>query len=127
MQVLVIDDDAAVRETFTRGLRHAGFAVLATGSGAAALEILKNDPRIGLILLDLMMPGMDGWRFRSAQRTDARLAAIPTVVTTGAPLVEVVDQELKASDYLLKPVGLEHLVSVVAHYVRPGAADEADA
>lgn len=121
MQVLVIDDDAAVRETLADGLRRAGFDVLDTGSAAAGLEMLRNHQQIGLILLDLLMPDMDGWRFRDEQRNDPRFAAIPTVITTGAPLVEVVDQELKAHDYLLKPIGLGHLVSVVAHYVRPDA------
>jgi CheY-like chemotaxis protein len=125
VQVLVIDDDAAVRETLADGLRQAGFTVVDTGSGAAALELLRKDPRIGLILLDLFMPEMDGWRFRHEQRNDPRLAAIPTVITTGAALADVVDQELKAHDYLLKPIGLDHLVSVVAHYVRPDVAGEA--
>ena len=125
MRVLVIDDDEAVRETLADGLRQAGFDVLDSGNGAEALEILRNDGQIGLVLLDLLMPEMDGWRFRHEQRSDPRLAAIPTVVTTGAPLVEVVDRELRADDYLLKPIGLEHLVSVVAHYVRPTAAEEA--
>ena len=125
MHVLVIDDDAAVRETLAEGLRQAGFAVVETGSGATGLEILRNDSRIGLILLDLFMPEMDGWRFRYEQRSDPRLAAIPTVITTGASLVEVVDRELKADDYLLKPIGVNHLVSVVAHYVRPQVPGQA--
>jgi len=117
--VLLVDDDAAVRQLFAQALRLAGFEVAQASSGGEALDLLRSNASIGVILLDLKMPDMDGWHFRLAQRADPRLAAIPTVITTGAPLSEVLDCDLKAADYLLKPVGLEHLISVVAHYVRP--------
>ena len=119
-RVLIIDDDLDVRETLAEGLRGAGFDVAEASSGAEGLRLLRTDAQVGLVLLDLMMPEMDGWRFRYEQRMDPRLAGIPTIITTGAPLGDVVDGELKANDYLLKPIGLQHLVSVVAHYVRPG-------
>jgi CheY-like chemotaxis protein len=137
--VLVVDDDQAVREMFAQALRLAGFDVVEASTGAEALELLRSsasaratadksgcadatadkNASIGVILLDLKMPDMDGWRFRLTQRADPRLAAIPTVITTGVPLSEVLDCDLKAADYLLKPVGVEHLISVVAHYVKP--------
>ena len=123
-RVLLVDDDTAVRETLAEGLRLAGFDVAEAASGSEGLQILRKDPHIGMVLLDLLMPEMDGWRFRHEQRTDPRLASIPTVITTGAPLADVVDRELKAADYLMKPIGLEHLVSVVAHYVRPNTEAE---
>ena len=117
--VLLVDDDPAVREMFSQALRLAGFDVMEASTGGEALERLRSNTQIGVILLDLKMPDMDGWRFRLAQRTDPRMAAIPTIITTGAPLSEVLDCDLKAADYLLKPVGVEHLISVVAHYVTP--------
>jgi two-component system, sensor histidine kinase and response regulator len=117
--VLLVDDDPAVREMFSQALRLAGFDVMEAATGTEALERLRSTTQIGVILLDLKMPDMDGWRFRLAQRTDPRMAAIPTVITTGAPLSEVLDCDLKAADYLLKPVGIEHLISVVSHYVEP--------
>ena len=117
--VLLVDDDPSVREMFSPALRLAGFDVMEASTGGEALEMLRTGMQIGVILLDLKMPDMDGWRFRLAQRKDPRMAAIPTVITTGAPLSEVLDCDLKAADYLLKPVGLEHLISVVAHYVKP--------
>ena len=117
--VLLVDDDLAVREMFCQALRMAGFDVIEASTGGEALELARSNASIGVILLDLKMPDMDGWRFRLAQRTDPRMASIPTVITTGAPLSEVLDCDLKAADYLLKPVGLEHLISVVAHYVKP--------
>jgi len=117
--VLLVDDDQAVREMFSQALHLAGFDVMEASTGGEAFELLRTNTQIGVILLDLKMPDMDGWRFRLAQRTDPRMAAIPTIITTGAPLSEVLDCDLKAADYLLKPVGLEHLISVVAHYVKP--------
>ena len=117
----IVSADAlkSVREMVCQALKLAGFDVMEASSGGEALDLLRSNAWIGVILLDLKMPDMDGWRFRLAQRTDPRLAAIPTVITTGAPLSEVLDCDLKAADYLLKPVGLEHLISVVAHYVKP--------
>jgi CheY-like chemotaxis protein len=118
-RVLVVDDDLAVRRLFRRTLELAKFDVVVASGGAEGLRMLRADPTIGLVLLDLTMPDMDGWRFRHAQRSDSRVATIPTIIVTGAPLAQVVHEELQAADYLLKPVGREHLVSVVAVYCRP--------
>ena len=115
-RVLVIDDEHAVREIFERMLRFAGFDVVVASGGDEGLSILRTDPGIGLVLLDLTMPEVDGLRVRQAQRADARLAAIPTIVVSGAPLSCIVHDELQATDYLLKPVGHEHLISVVSRY-----------
>ena len=115
-RILIVDDEPSVRTMFQRVLHHAGFdAIVATG-GADGLRLLKQDPTIGLVMLDLMMPECDGWRFRHAQRTDARIAHIPTLIVTGSPLHQIVHDELQATDYLLKPVSPDHLVSVVAAY-----------
>ena len=65
------------------------------------------------------MPGMDGWGFRREQRADPRLKDVPTVVVTGEPLARVVESELYANEYLLKPVGRDHLISVVSEYCEP--------
>jgi two-component system, chemotaxis family, chemotaxis protein CheY len=115
-RVLVIDDDDAIRRVFQQYLESGEFEVVAASSGAEGLRILRNDPQVGLVLLDLMMPDMDGWRFRNAQADDERLTAIPTVIVTGSPLSSVVHAELKAVDYLLKPIGRDHLLSVAAHF-----------
>jgi CheY-like chemotaxis protein len=118
-RVLIVDDDECVRETFERLLQRAGFDVILAVGGAEGLKILREDRTIGLVILDLMMPGMDGWRFRHAQRSDPRLAAIPTVIVTGSPLANVVHEELQAADYLLKPVAGHHLLGVVGSYCAP--------
>lgn len=120
-RVLVIDDEASVRRLFERILQSADFDVVAAAGGAEGLQRLRDDRQIGLVLLDLAMPEMDGWRFRHAQRLDPALASIPTVIVTGSSLPGIVHEELQADDYLLKPVGREHLLSVVAHYCTPKA------
>ena len=121
-RVLVIDDEQSIRELFERVLRFAGFDVVVASGGEEGLQILRADPSICLVLLDLTMPNVDGLKVREAQRADVRLAGIPTVVVSGAPLSRIVHDELHATDYLLKPVGQEHLLSVVSRYCRPRAS-----
>ena len=60
-RVLVVDDDRAVRVAFQRALDLAGFDATVASGGGEGLEILRDDPTIDLVLLDLMMPEMDGW------------------------------------------------------------------
>jgi CheY-like chemotaxis protein len=117
-RVLIIDDDPTVRRMLQRSLHTAGFDAAVAGGGAEGLRILAADSSIGLVLLDLMMPEMDGWKFRHAQRSDPAVAAIPVIVVTGVPLNTIVHTELQAADYLLKPVGREHLISVIGSYCR---------
>jgi CheY-like chemotaxis protein len=115
-RVLVVDDDDDVRDVFKSILMLAGFDVVEASGGAEGLKILRTDRSIRLVLLDLTMPEMDGWRFRHEQRSDPRLSRIPTVIVSGEPLAHIVDEELRAADYLSKPVGRDHLVGVVAKY-----------
>jgi CheY-like chemotaxis protein len=118
-RIVVVDDDPDVRSVFQESLQLAKYDVVVASGGAEGLRILREDSAIGLVLLDLMMPEMDGWRFRHAQRADPRLAAIPTIIVTGSPLGTIVHEQLQAADYLLKPVARDHLLSVVASYCKP--------
>ena len=118
-RVLVVDDDDDVREVFKSILMLAGFDVVEASGGAEGLKLLRSDRSIRLVLLDLTMPEMDGWRFRHEQQSDPRLSRVPTVVVSGEPLAHIVDEELRAADYLSKPVGRDHLIGVVAKYCEP--------
>ena len=118
-RILVVDDEAVMRLLFTRSLQSAGFDVVAAEGAPEGLQRLREDPSIRLVLLDLNMPGMDGWGFRREQRADPRLKDVPTVVVTGEPLARVVQSELYANEYLFKPVGRDHLISVVSEYCEP--------
>lgn len=108
-----------MRTLYRRSLQAAGFDVIVAEDGPDGLQKLREDPQIGLVLLDLNMPRMDGWGFREVQRADPQLKDVPTVIVTGEPLARLVQSELHATEYLLKPVGREHLISVVSDYCEP--------
>jgi CheY-like chemotaxis protein len=78
--VLVVEDDADLREMMEQLLHLEGFATLTAPNGLEALNLLNAGAPVKVILLDLMMPVMDGWEFRRRQRADPKLANIPVVV-----------------------------------------------
>jgi DNA-binding response OmpR family regulator len=101
-------------------LTRAGFEVVAVADGEAALQHLRSGANVGLVVLDLMMPGLTGWDLRAAQLADPKLAAIPTIVLTVAHLQQYDDHVLRAADYLHKPLDPEEFVAIVAAHLRPG-------
>jgi CheY-like chemotaxis protein len=112
--VLVVEDDREIREAIAAILRREGYPVLCAANGEAALEILRLSPReAGLILLDLMMPIMDGWEFRRRQQNDPILRAIPVVILSAGGQVEKKAQNLEAAGWLQKPFHLEELLGEV--------------
>ena len=115
-RVLVVDDERAIRELFRRVLLFDGFDVVVASGGAEGLRLLATDPWVVLILLDLDMPDIDGRRFRQAQCEDPRLADIATVLVTGTVVTDEVRGELRATDYLSKPVSRAHMLHVVERY-----------
>jgi two-component system response regulator MprA len=118
-RVLVVDDNPAVRETFRRLLLQAGFQVVAVSSGAAALATLRDDPTIGLMLLDVGMPEVDGLTVRRAQLADPQLSSVPTVIVSGSADPRINSSDIRADDYLHKPVLRRQLLDVVSRYCRP--------
>lgn len=112
-RILVVDDDADIRETLIDLIRDHGYDAVGATDGHDALGRLRaSDPKPCLILLDLMMPRMDGWQFREAQRKDPALADIPVVVIS-AYRHSHRGVELGAVDHLDKPVPLEPLIDVI--------------
>jgi CheY-like chemotaxis protein len=109
--VLIVDDDAALRETLADALTDEGFTVSFSVNGLEALQALRAGLRPDVILLDLMMPVMDGWRFREEQALDRELASIPVVVITAAHALR---RPIDARAIVHKPFGLEQLLGVVA-------------
>lgn len=112
--VLVIDDDPIARDLIERFLSKEGFYVLKAASGKQGLELAKQ-VRPNVILLDVMMPQMDGWSVLSAIKTQPELVNIPVVMVT------IVSEKNKGyalgvSDYLLKPIDREQLVVVLQKY-----------
>ena len=123
-RVLVIDDDAAVRQTFRRLIEDAGFDVVVAGDGAEGLQMLRDDPTIGLVLLDYDMPGLNGAGVRAVQRADPRLWSVPTVMVSGTQQSEGLRDELQPTEYLRKPVSRKRLLATVARYCAPRPASD---
>jgi signal transduction histidine kinase/CheY-like chemotaxis protein len=107
-RVLIVEDDPDTRESLITFFRAEGFEPLAAENGARALEILRSAGRPDLILLDLMMPVMDGWQFRKAQLADTTLRPIPCVVVTAG-----FTAPFDVNDVLLKPLTVEKLKRAV--------------
>ena len=116
--VLLVEDDEDIRASVGEILRDEGFEVIAATDGNDALRLLRaaNElPR--LILLDLMMPVMDGWACRTAQLADERLAQIPVVILSAATDVRRHAAQLHADDYLVKPLDVPLLLNAVERHL----------
>jgi CheY-like chemotaxis protein len=116
--VFVIEDDVDTREMIARFLQLEGFAVETAANGRQALDRLDQGARACVILLDLMMPVMDGWEFRRRQVGDAALARIPVIVFSAAGRERM--RQIDADDYLAKPVDLEELLESVNRHCHHG-------
>jgi DNA-binding response OmpR family regulator len=81
-RVLIVDDDEAVRNAVAEVLGEEGFDVRLAESGRRALSVLGQDEPPALVLLDLMMPDVNGWQVLETMRSTGRLSAIPVVVLT---------------------------------------------
>jgi CheY-like chemotaxis protein len=106
-RVLLVEDDDDIRIDLAELLEHEGFAVTCAAHGRDALSALHRRPRPHVILLDLMMPEMDGWAFRSRQLADESLAAIPVLLLTASGHDSV--DELKPAGCVTKPIDLDRL------------------
>jgi len=119
-RILLVEDDSALRETLAEVLTELGYQVACACNGKEALDQLGRGTPPDLIVLDLVMPVMDGWAFREAQRRAPSLAAIPMVVLSAScPSDNPQLRSLGAQAILPKPVGLERLVSALER-VLPG-------
>src|SRR4051812_11197383 len=87
-RLLLVEDDKAIRESLGEALRDHGFDVATAANGCEALGLLRSTPRPAAILLDLMMPVMDGWDFRQEQLADSVLRDVPVVVVTATGFSE---------------------------------------
>jgi CheY-like chemotaxis protein len=115
--IMLVEDDFAIRETVADVLQGEGFEVTCAANGAEALRRLGDgSAQPGLILLDLMMPVMDGWAFRSAQRQDPRISSIPVVLVSTGAGAEGTIATLAPDAVLPKPFELDRLLELVGRY-----------
>jgi CheY-like chemotaxis protein len=119
VKVLVVEDDEAVSEALVELLRDAGHEALGVPDGRRALDVLRTDGDTCLILLDLAMPGMDGFRFREEQLKNAALARVPVIVCTADPLAEQRAGALGAAGWLRKPLDPERLLKMIEKHCLP--------
>lgn len=111
--VLIVEDDEAIRETMQLALEMRGYEVVTAGNGKEGMAALRAGPKPCLILLDLMMPVMDGWGFVGALEHDPKLGRIPVVVVTA-----FTNQAgtINARAIIAKPIPLEVLYETVRTY-----------
>ncbi|MBD0383145.1 CHASE3 domain-containing protein [Paenibacillus sedimenti] len=114
-KVLVVDDDVRNVFTLSNALENEGITVIAAHDGQECLEILAEDPEVDLILMDIMMPVMDGYEAMRAIRKDARYEHMPIIALTAKAMKQ--DREIcleaGASDYISKPLSLSQLFSLM--------------
>ena len=119
--VLVVDDDRDLRESLCEVLTEEGYVARGAADGREALEYLRSVEELPrLVFLDLMMPRMNGWQFRDAQKADPRIAGIPVAVVTAMgsdTLVRGIDADL----VIRKPPGLDELLDVCRRYLGPAS------
>jgi CheY-like chemotaxis protein len=124
--VLIVDDDTDIRETLEEVLADNDFPATGVENGAVALERLRADEEPPcVILLDMMMPVMDGRTFRHEQKHDPTLSDIPVVVLTAHASGERSARELQVDAFLRKPVDLKTLLDVIGRYCQREKASPA--
>lgn len=117
MTILIVDDDAGIRQLLAVFLEHKGYPAVAASNGAEALSLLEQQrPLPQLILLDLMMPVLDGAGFLRTQRQNPELAPIPVVVLSAAENIQAEMLSLSADAYLPKPIDFAALIMLVEEY-----------
>jgi CheY-like chemotaxis protein len=121
--VLIVDDDACIREPLREMLEDEGFRVETAGNGREALDLLIGGLRPSAILLDVMMPVMDGWAFRAEQLRMADVAKVPVAVLSASGMSS---REIRARmgevEYIRKPMAPDAILRFVERCRLPGGA-----
>lgn len=112
--ILIVEDDADLREMMAQLLTLEGYRAETVANGRDALEYLHRGDPPDLILLDLMMPIMDGWEFRRRQREDPALANVPVVVLSALDQTRAAD--LGGTAFLKKPLDFDRLLDLVRQH-----------
>jgi CheY-like chemotaxis protein len=112
--VLIVEDEVDLREMMAQLLELEGVSSATAANGREALAYLRDGNRPDVILLDLMMPVMDGWEFLRHQRADAHLAQVPVIVLSALDRSHVGD--VPAAEYLGKPLDFARLLNLIRGY-----------
>lgn len=127
-RILLVDDDRDIREILSDILEDEGYDVAQAMNGAVALTLLHEQPPPCVILLDLMMPVMDGTEFRQRQLADPELSRIPVVLFTADGSAAQQRRELAGvAGVMIKPVGIADLMAVLLRICCAGVIDHTKA
>jgi CheY-like chemotaxis protein len=113
--VLIVEDDHDLRDDLAFILRAKGYSVIAAENGSIALAKLKAS-RPDIVLLDLMMPVMNGWELRTKMLEDPALRQLPTVILTGVASPHETVKAMQASGYLAKPFDTSKLLETIERF-----------
>lgn len=112
--VLIIEDEFEIRNTTQKILQMKGFKVVTATNGQEGLEKLKTIEHPCIILLDLMMPVMDGWAFLENRKKDPGISSVPVIVLSAA--IDKRAKTLGILDFIKKPFSIRSLLTVVERY-----------
>jgi CheY-like chemotaxis protein len=121
-KVLVIDDDAWVRQALADALRQEGYEVVLARDGVDGLAKLQST-RPDVILLDVMMPGMDGWHFLSARLRDPDIVEIPVILMTAHAAAALAGKQAGAVKVIAKPFQLDELLDTIEQTIARSRAE----
>ena len=122
-RILVVDDEHTIREVVRRYLEHDGFTVSEAADGQAALDAIEAQPP-DLVVLDLMLPGIDGWALTNRLRAAGHNIPIVMLTARGETSDRIYGLDLGADDYVTKPFSPQELVSRVRAVLRRTASDD---
>ena len=114
--ILVVEDDADSRELLCELLRTYGYETVQAANGLEALAWLDRTPALSLIVLDLMMPMMDGWEFRRRQQQHPTHGRVPVLVASADTRVNARPADLQAEALLCKPLDFTRLLGLVRRF-----------
>jgi CheY-like chemotaxis protein len=115
-RILVVEDDTSIRELLVELLESEGYTVASAVNGLEGLKYLQSQAVPDLILIDLMMPVMDGYSFRTEQLKNKDWSKIPTVVMSAEANAKEKMKNFNITAFLSKPVELEVILKTVASY-----------
>jgi CheY-like chemotaxis protein len=118
--LLVVEDNEVAREGLANVLSRHGYAVALAANGKEALDYLAGNPVPDLILLDMLMPVLDGWRFLEQLKQSGRLGTAPVVVTTGTVLTREWAGDHGCAGFVKKPIEVEPLLEEIRRCLEAG-------
>jgi two-component system, cell cycle response regulator DivK len=118
-KILIIDDDSKNIFALNATLKTKGFQCISAGSALDGIRLLKNEPHIGVVLMDMMMPDMDGYEAIEVIRKENDFAALPIIAVTAQAMMGDREKCLAAgaSEYVSKPIDVDVLLRLLGQYL----------